>query len=354
MASVVQKQFRIFHATIKLNWNDEHALLRDKRDIVLNKLRARLKERFTAENKPVPTFQEANQGSYAMGTGIKPLNGDFDLDVALRFNLSIADQPDPVTVKEWVLEALDDHTNNVMMRRPCVTVWYTVAGELAYHLDLAVYSDGRSNSDGKTYLAKGFSGSAAENRIWEESDPLALVGLMCKRFEGEDQAQFRRVICCLKRWKDENFRSDGEAAPRGIGLTSAAYRWFSPNFTVTDWMTGAREYNDLEATRSLVHNMQMQFVPTVHEGEYAYRLCCPLPVPPGNDPFNRMSNKQMSAFRGKLQTLKQALDDASRETDPVVACTILSKVFGSDFPIPSKEETAKSVGPAVISSNVSA
>lgn len=37
-----------------------------------------------------------------MNTGVKPLEGEFDIDVGVRFQISTEDYPDPVEVKERV------------------------------------------------------------------------------------------------------------------------------------------------------------------------------------------------------------------------------------------------------------
>lgn len=114
----VQSEFIEFHDKIKLSYND-NAQLREKRDILLRKLR----DNICAE---AATYTHFNQGSYAMHTGIKPDDGDYDIDVGLRFAISRSDYPDPLTVKQWVFDALDGHTKKVEIRRSCVTVTYLV------------------------------------------------------------------------------------------------------------------------------------------------------------------------------------------------------------------------------------
>ena len=110
----LQNEFIEFHNTIKLSYSD-NAELREKRDILLNKL----KDNIDAD---AATFSNFNQGSYAMHTGIKPDNGDYDIDVGLRFDLKRSDCSDPVSVKQWVFDALNGHTRKVEIRRSCVTV----------------------------------------------------------------------------------------------------------------------------------------------------------------------------------------------------------------------------------------
>ena len=160
----LQSEFITFHDAIKLD--SENEILREKRDILLNKLKEKISDDATS-------YTHFNQGSYAMGTGIKPNDGDYDIDVGLKFDIDHDDYEDPVVVKKWIKDALDGHTKKVEIRRPCVTVTYQEDGEPAYHVDFAVYA--ANNNDGKLYIAKGKENSASDKRYWEESDPQELM-----------------------------------------------------------------------------------------------------------------------------------------------------------------------------------
>lgn len=340
----VQKHFESFHDAIKLKQFDENQTLREKRDIVLDKLKTRLKTIFEEKNEPVPTLQSFDQGSYKMGTGVIPLDSDYDIDVGVSFNVSKDDYPDPVEVKEWVYDALNGHTKKVDMRRPCVTVFYQKGDEPVYHVDLAVYSDESCNSDGKKYLAKGKLNSSDDNKYWEVSEPQKLADTVGNRHSGDDKKQFVRVIRYLKRWKDFKFSSNGNAAPIGIGLTIAAYNWFSPNKT-TDNVANTSKYNDLQATRGVVSGMLNNF---------SDRLRVYLPVEPYSELFEKMTDNQMTSLKEKLEDLLEALDSAIGEVDPVKACEALKKVFGDDFPVPEKPDTGEKKGRAISTASASA
>ena len=183
----LQKEFKKFHETIKLNRFDQDATLREKRRTVLNALKDGLERVFEDSEESVPKYAWFNQGSYAMGTGVEPINGgDYDIDIGLRFHVDIEDYVDPVEVKGWVYDALEGHTTDVQLNRCCVTVNYV--GK--YHVDLAVYASSESN-DGQDYLSKGFRGSSDDNKDWERSDALEFIGLVKDRFEGDEHRQFR-------------------------------------------------------------------------------------------------------------------------------------------------------------------
>lgn len=349
----LQKQFEAFLEAIKLSRFEENQILREKRDIIKEKLESRLPEVFKKYGEVCPAFSFRDQGSYEMGTGTKPLDGDYDIDQGLYFLVSTADYPDPVVLKKRVHEALDGHTQEVRIRQSCVTVFYQQADEPIYHVDIAVYSDGQMNADGSDRLAKGKMYSTGEYRFWEVSDPQGLSDTLLMYFEeGTDRDQFRRIVRYLKRWKDVNFSCDGNAAPRGIALTILAYDHLQPSYT-DDFDHDA---DDLEALRILVRAALSRFNYVWDDAEQksVRRLAATLPVKPWNDLFERMTNCQMQDFEHWLKDLLEALDAAAVEVDPVEACQSLQGVFGMDFPVPLKEETAKRLAPAIISSSSSA
>ncbi len=338
----IQTQFIKFHETIKLVNLDENRVLKQKRDLLLDKLRKGLKQRFKGER--VPTFEHRNQGSYRMGTGIKPTGGrDYDIDVALLFNVD-PQQLGPVQVKQWVHEILGAHPHEAEIKRPCVTVQYTEGGEDAYHVDFAVYA---SPADGRRVplLAKGFPGSSTDKKFWEPSDFEGLIAAIDGRFDdADDRQQYRRVIRYLKRWKDTSFPASGEGAPKGIGLTCAAYLWFQPHSSI-DKLSQKRTDDDLGALKELVGHMLSNF----QETTAGPRLRTPLPAAPHDDPFNRMSDKQMQVFKKKLDAFHDALVSAASRRNVVEACRDLRPHLGDDFPIPDSKAiaAAAAAGPAV-------
>lgn len=350
----IQKQFEQFNEVIRLKQYEDNSILREKRDIVLNKLRDRLKVLFEEVDELPPKYTTFNQGSYKLGTGVKPLDGDFDIDVGLLFEVDRQNYPDPVEVKKWVFDALDGHTMKVEMRRPCITVFYQSGDEPLYHVDLALYSAASSNFDNKTCLGKGMKGSLPENRIWEEADPDGLIIKLTGKYSGEDWEQFRRCLRYLKRWKDLKFSTDGNAAPVGIGLTISAYEWFNPKYKVVDAFAGRTCPDDLGTLLDLVDAMCRNFKSVFRDGKWVDRLEVKLLVVPYNDLFEKMSDQYMTQFKEKLQKVAEILDEALKETDPVEACKKLQKIFGDDFPVPEKDDTGEERGSAIISSSHSA
>lgn len=350
----LRKYYEQFDEAIKLRRFSEEAVLREKRDIIIDKMRERLKAIFEEREETPPSIEAFDQGSYAMGIGVKPLEGDYDIDEGIIFDIDKSDYPNPVVVKQWVYDAMYGHTNEVTIKRPCVTVQYSIEDEPVYHVDLPIYARDGSGSGG-IYLARGKPSSPSDQKVWEISDPKGLCRIVDERWAGDDAKQFRRTIRYLKRWKDVNFLSNGNAAPVGIGITIAAYWWFQPMRELVDPLQNKYRYNDQKALRSFVGSMLNNCTQTYHNGEWANRLQVTLPVQPYDDPFLRMSNHQMENFEQKLNRLLSALEYAEdEEIDPVDACTELQKVFGDDFPVPYTDDTGRKKSPAILTSSTSA
>lgn len=319
----LQSEFIEFHDKIRLSY-DDNSELREKRDILLKKL----KDNIVTD---AASFSSFNQGSYAMHTGIKPDNGDYDIDVGLRFDLMRSDYSDPVTVKQWVFDALNGHTKKVEIRRSCVTVTYQEDGEDAYHVDFACYAD---ESD-SLYIAKGKKSSSKENRNWEKSDPLGLINKMKDLFPDEDdRSQFRRIIRYMKKWKNKHFVSSGNDAPTGIALTALAFDKFLPSYEI-NVATGKRAYNDFAALKAFVAKCRDAFTLKydIQDAKFYHAISQNLFVVPYNNLFAKMTLRQQDNFYNKLCNMLSRLEEAEKKNKKSEACSILAEVFGSDFPV---------------------
>jgi len=103
----IQKQFIEFHDKIKLGRFEENQELRDKRDIITNKIKKGLKEYFEDSNQDVPSIEFIDQGSYATDTGIKPKDGDYDIDEGVIIGLNKEDYSDnPTHFKEIIRDIM--------------------------------------------------------------------------------------------------------------------------------------------------------------------------------------------------------------------------------------------------------
>lgn len=328
----IQKYFEEFNKKIKMDY-DELSELANKRDIIVNKLKA---------DKDLPSFKEFNQGSYAMFTGVVPLDKEYDIDVGLRFNVNKADY-DALSLKQKVYDILKDHTDyGAEIKKPCVTITYKKNGDASYHVDLAIYSyEDKNNTDGSMYLARGTN---KDNKEWEDAEPQKLKDEIMGKWEDSDQrAQYRRVIRYMKRWKNLKFGSSGNAEPPGIGITLLAYEKFKPQ--KYDWIESKYIFDDLEALIYFVEEVKNMFVIIQYSAErqeYLYKIEYNLPVKPYTNVFYKMSDIQMTEFKKKIDKLLTDLKEVKQESDIVEQCKKLNKIFGDDFPIPEKEEESKS------------
>jgi len=318
----VQVQFEEFHSNIRLSNKDEKAKLQEKRNILIKDLKDGLKRQAEKNDEDTLKFEHFNQGSYAMHTGTKPYDNDYDIDVGLIFDNTQDDFDNPVQLKKNVKDALNSTFRTVNIRRPCVTVTYMKDSKPDYHVDLAVYV----KIDDEEYfeIAMGKEHSEEENQEWQESDPKGLISKINGQFTNDnDRMQFKRSIRYMKRWRDKQFKNGG--APISIALTCAAYHWFEP-------VKHAGAYNDLRALKDFVNEILSNF------GLFSGRLEVELPVVPNSDLLKRMTDNQMDAFKEKLETLRGALDEARNDSSQVNACKILRKQFGNEFPIPDDSD----------------
>lgn len=322
-----QTQFENFHRTILFGY-DSSQTLRDRRDTLL----ADLKKNISEDAPPYTTF---TQGSYALNTGVHPLDGNPDMDIGILFDCSPNDYPDPLVLKKFVRDALIRYNRTVNIRRPCVTVTYFTDGSPVHHIDLAVYC---SNTLEQTQIAWCRESTPLAERIWKPSEARELTDKITGQFSGNDRDQFRRCIRALKRWRDEKI---GHKNTPSIGLTVAAYNWFKPRYDSVDGKP-----IDLIALRDLVNVILSKWIGS--------RLQVYLPVAPWSDLFERMTDTQMGDLKGKLEELRDALNEADAHADTHEACKILRKKFGEDFPVPDKSDTTKETFAGVSTSGRSA
>lgn len=302
--ALLHREFSEFHRRIRHEQFGEREILRDRRAALM----ARLQE-------ALPDGLKANmfvQGSYAMQTGVKPLSGEFDIDIGLVLERDKAEFEGPVEAKQLVRDALKQGSRRVRIRRSCVTVEYSTADHGDYHVDIAVYA---AAPNGQLFLAKGKERSAPHLRMWQEAAPQDLTAKVVDKYEGAEIGQYRRCIRYMKRWKHVNFTT---RAPYSIALTIAAYHWFEPRFSLI-----GNEPNDFEALLNLTLRMRQEFSGT--------RLRVLLPVAPRVDLLESMSDKQMLELQEKLVSLADALEAARDAQNIDDAIDILRGQFGEEF-----------------------
>jgi len=205
----LNNEFMRFHDRVALNSGKKESL-RKARDAIRDCIRNYFREDLEVR---LPKF--LGQGSYAMGTTVNPLNGEFDIDDGVYLqHLDESDDsnwPTPETVHRWLVKATDGHTKEKPIdKRTCVRVRY--AGQ--YHVDLPSYA----NLNDEYMLAeKGSKG-------WHRSDPLALTAWFKGKVEVNGE-QLRRLVRYLKAWADFQSGRRGKM-PSGLILSVLAAQHF--------------------------------------------------------------------------------------------------------------------------------
>ena len=312
---------------------DENKTLREKRDLLINELKDKLKDEKIPDTEKKLTFTKLDQGSYSMNTGVKPKDDDYDIDIGAIFDISNNEYAS-YKLKKLVYDKLNSHhKRTVEYNRPCVTVKYSDG----YHVDLAIYS--KNNDD--IHIAWGKEKS--KEKIWYKSEPKKLTQWVADVSKDTDESkQFRRCVRFLKKWKEKHFSSSGNEAPASIGLTIQARNHFL-----------YCENSYLDALINIVEKMKNNF--ELNTNSWKMNINVKLPVEPYKNVYYKMSEIQQDNFYQKVEALLEALDDAKNEESRNKACKTLRKVFGDDFPLSDDDDkTEKSIDKPFVTTGTNA
>ncbi len=304
----VQKYFEKFHSEIRIDY-DLSETLRNSRDAILKKIRKYLQD----NNKP--SFNVMLQGSYAMKTGVKPIGQlEYDIDVALRFDISEGDYT-ATEVRQWIYNAVKDHTNDVQSKGACIRVNYQVG----HHVDLVAYAVQQD-----TWGKEKFN-LAHKDKGWIDADPLSLLAYVESAMENfkdtEDSTtktnQFRRLVRYLHRWDDVAMPNESKAKPCGL-----AFVLLVKNFVGSKVLLNGKS-DDLSALLILSNSISNGYG----------RIIVKKPTPEYEDLFGSLTETQMTQLQGRFKNLRDSLTKAKNEPSEKKACEILKVQFGGDFPI---------------------
>lgn len=310
----LQKQMLAYNDQIKLGTYEENTDLREKRDLLLDELKRLLVEENVPNTDRKLTFSKLDQGSYAMHTGVKPLDGDYDIDVGVIFDIT-TDEYDSRELKKLVRDKLNKKNNRtVVFNRPCITVKY----QAGYHVDLPVYA----RNDGNIHIAWGKEFSAEYS--WYEADPEGLKTYINDiSTESDARAQFRRCVRYLKRWKNNYFSNNGNVAPPSIGLTIQARNAFT-----------YKADSDLDSLIAIVSSIKNSFSNKLdlETGTVKKTVAVNLPVKPYKNVYYKMTLTQLDNYYNKIAALLEALEHARDQDSAHEASKLMRKIFG-DFPL---------------------
>lgn len=282
--------FQQFNAEIKLS-DGMISSLRTSRNAVRKKIREYFKNK---GNGFSPRFH--GQGSFMMGTIIKPLDGEFDIDDGVYFLVDQKPNQTIETFHRWICEAVNGHTNETPQdKNTCVRVRYAKH----YHIDLPIY-----------YRINGFCPQLAhKSKGWINSDPREFIFWFQKHTDSK--GQLRRIIRYLKAWRD--FKSGN--LPSGLILSILATRNIKFN-----------DRDDIALLNTLI-SIQNQL---------KVSFSCYRPTTPNNeDLLAKYSPTDKQYFQSQLNSLIESAKIATNsQTTPENAAKAWIKHFGVRFPTP--------------------
>ena len=304
----IQNQLEKFHKNIKV----ESGELREKRDIILDKIKKSLSE----DNRPVP--ETLNQGSYIYGVGVKPVSGeDYDIDVGLDFNIKSSDY-NAEDVRKWVYDAIQKHTNTVQSKGPCIRVIYQVG----FHVDLVCYARYKNNDQIENFQL------AHKNGSWVVSNPKKIKAHIqkarapftgTKDSSGSDQMQ--RVVRYLKRWNDLAVPKASDDKP--IGLAILLYCIEALKSPACD----SQGYSDdLQALVYISDQVKDSVRISVNKPDTQ------------EDVFCKISDTGMKNLISRFKELHNNLLKVRNSDRLEDACKIMKGQFGDDFPLDKNNE----------------
>lgn len=316
----LQAQFIGFNDNIFLKKTDSRLKeVRTKRDSINTAVKAKFKEKGWGD---ATTFL---QGSYATDLAIVPLDGDYDIDVAVSIPKDSAPSS-PISPKTEILSILESRgLSGASVKRPCVTAQYLSDGKPKFHIDYPVY---RSSND-EYELAWGKPTSDAKDKKWSPGNPKALVDwINHPDLDSDERRQYKRLVRYLKRWRDLRYSST-EVKPYSVGLTIIIRTCFVDSFSDDG------EANDLDALIQTIDKIvESNFFESL--GDDKYDLVVKLPESPYVDVFKDHGSGLGTMLYNRLNQLKKRLLAAQEKAKVTTACKVLREdnVFGSDFPLP--------------------
>lgn len=288
----LHSEFQTFHGRVALTFQKKESL-RTSRDAIRDRIRRYFRDDLRVE---APNFR--GQGSYAMGTIVNPLDGEFDIDDGVY--LQHLDENEctnwaPDTVHHWLVKATEGHTNEKPIdKRTCVRVRY--AGQ--YHVDLPVYA---KFNGGYMLAEKGARG-------WHYSDPKSVIDWFNGHVNQHGQ-QLRRMVRYLKAWAD--FPGRKGKMPSGLILTVLAAQNFHSN--KRDDVSLAETARTISDTANLV-------------------FCVYNPVDGEEQLTVRLTDDQKARFQEAVSDLASDAFGAIETDDREEASKIWRKEFGDRFP----------------------
>jgi len=302
------KEFLDFDKRISLN-KTERKLLRKARKAITNKIVTCFKQ-----NPNCPDVEFKPQGSFSMGTIIKPLNGEYDIDIGVYlkgYSNWQRDWPKPEIVSYWLTSALKNHTSIPLVnKRNCIRVTYkpiNIENDVSYHVDLPIYCDYINFLEQK----KTRIGITGETQWSNKSNPIKFTEWFfekCKKNK-KDKGQLIRLVKYMKAWK-EHINIDSKF-PSGMAFTVLLANNYYPDKRddISFRETIRKSYNNLYFWYPLWENSITS------------------PLEPYNDLLAKLTAKQKQRFKNTFEELVDDAKKAIKEFDKEIALSFWKKHF---------------------------
>lgn len=283
-------------AQITLDSKKIEALI-TSRDALRDKIRAYLKER----GVKAPRFYR--QGSYAHGTLIGPLDGDYDIDDGVYLDLTtLEDEPSTKTIHNWILTASEGHTRECPNdKEACVRAIFRAG----YHIDLPAYKVVEEKDDSETYYL------AKKNAGWVRSNPRAMTDWFKDQLR-ENSEQLRRIVKYFKGWRDFRNTKTTTKLPSGFLLTVLACEEYQSD--IRD------DIAFLSTATSILSRLR--------QNDEIWK-----PYDPPENLREHLSEKQFEHFLDELQRLVSTGEEALEEESQKKAAEKWQKILGERFPV---------------------
>lgn len=314
-----QKQFEKFLGNIQLI-GDELSSLRTSRDSNRERIKKHWKD---VLKRSTPTFEE--QGSFEMGTVVKPISGDYDLDDGMYLQCigdNPTEWPTTGTVQGWVVAAVKGYTREDPKRmKRCVRVPY----QGGYHIDIPAYG---KDSFGSTRVFK--KDQAPSD--FDESNPVALVDWFKER--KKSHSDLRDIARFFKAWRDK----------RGGILTKV--KSVTMTILIAEQISSNDRYDI--AVRDTARNCEAY----IRGGGNVSK-----PVAPFDCLTSGWTQDDRTAIADAFKALADRGQDAIDSESTAEGAKIWQKQFGERFPVPEDEQAGekassaqRTAGPAITGS----
>lgn len=248
-----------------------------------------------------------------MNTIIRPLNGEFDIDLGIYFKFASLNRdawPIPQTVSKWIYDAVYNHTSTPPENKiTCVRVKYkpiNPQNDFGYHVDFPIYGE-YEDFLGERCKAIGLN----DVRKWnQKSDPAAFAiwfDSKCQK-NTSDRKQLIRIVKYLKAWKD--FQSSEIKMPNGIVLTILAAKNYVPG-----------DRDDMVLCKLLDEVYFLLW----------WDFSIIKPTSPKNDLVESYTESRKRNFMGRLRQFRDDAKKALSTEDKSEAARIWHKHFGDRF-----------------------